>query len=924
MRASKVLESAVLSCLLGACGGSSGGGGLAAHAGQDQVVAPAALVVLDGSGSTGPSGQELEYQWSQASGTPVTLNGANTARATFVAPSSEGALVFALRVRSGPIVSAPAEVRVVVDARANNRPPLVNAGRDQIAYRRAQVILQGSGWDPEGKPLTFRWTQVGGPAVTLQNPDAAVTSFAAPNAVALLELELAASDGVHTATDRVLVDVRNRAPVLAAPAISPAQPRTLDDLTVTATATDPDGDPLTFSYQWRRNSLALAGRTAATLPHTETTKGDVISVEVAVSDGIATVRGQASTTILDTPASIQFTAPTTVAHCGTMAFTATASDPDGDPTGAFRILHGPNGMTITEAGALSWTACLPMFDTSLDVSWSVGLTLQPTVTATRSVRVTDPARNYPLRRTGTVIDGNRPVAFQIGDFDGDGTVETLTATASSVSIVAREGTGYQQQWVYPFELPGGPISAATARDINNDNRQEIFVATGGRVFRLDGVTRRVAGVFELGTRAPCTRLELADLTANGDFELVCLSRDRFSVSNGRLLVLDAATFALRHESALLPLGQSIAIGNVDSDPALEIVTSGGHVFDGTTFASKYFYSLGFGVRVDTGNVDGVGPEEIIGTSGTKITAFRASPPSPLWEHTAANDVFTLLVTDVDGDGSAEVLTGDRSNVIGYRYNPTQRNFVGYFSVVAQGEVEAIAVGDVDRDLAVEYVWNAFTPFDGSYFTVAGGTTVAVRYRSPPPSFDDGFVGGQFARISPTQTGLVFGVSTTNRSRDGSRVILLDPVSGAQRVTRELGSNWLGQLALAVTDYDRDSVDEVFVASAEIRDGYFTAHNIATDLAEWTSAPNVGMGAAVVAADVNADTFADLISVTDRGYVEIFDVRNNAKLWQSTTIGAGRDVVFVDLDGDSQPELVAATANGLFVYGREPGTPITYL
>ena len=68
-----------------------------AHAGADRTVDPGAAVTLNGSG-TDSDGTIQSYAWSQVSGTSVTLQNASTARASFTAPATPGALVFRLTV----------------------------------------------------------------------------------------------------------------------------------------------------------------------------------------------------------------------------------------------------------------------------------------------------------------------------------------------------------------------------------------------------------------------------------------------------------------------------------------------------------------------------------------------------------------------------------------------------------------------------------------------------------------------------------------------------------------------------------------------------------------------------------------------------------------------------------------------------------
>ena len=94
-------------------------GGLSADAGDDQTVAEGVVVTLDGSRSTGPSGQPsaaLSYAWAQTAGSPtVTLTGAGTVGPSFTAPqvATTTTLTFTLTVTTGG-VSASDTVRVTV------------------------------------------------------------------------------------------------------------------------------------------------------------------------------------------------------------------------------------------------------------------------------------------------------------------------------------------------------------------------------------------------------------------------------------------------------------------------------------------------------------------------------------------------------------------------------------------------------------------------------------------------------------------------------------------------------------------------------------------------------------------------------------------------------------------------------------------
>ncbi len=67
----------------------------------------------------------------------------------------------------------------------SNNPPVADAGLDQAVAEGAFVILDGTGsFDSDLDPLTYTWTQTGGPQVVLSDPAAASPSFNRPHRTA--------------------------------------------------------------------------------------------------------------------------------------------------------------------------------------------------------------------------------------------------------------------------------------------------------------------------------------------------------------------------------------------------------------------------------------------------------------------------------------------------------------------------------------------------------------------------------------------------------------------------------------------------------------------------------------------------------------------------------------------------------------------
>ncbi|OGR04132.1 MAG: hypothetical protein A2511_11050 [Deltaproteobacteria bacterium RIFOXYD12_FULL_50_9] len=153
-----------------------------ASAGPDQAVKGCDTVILNGTGSADLDGSIISYQWQQISGAPVVLADAESAVASFVAPK-EGSMVAALSFRLTIIdsVGLMAQSECLVNIVADQSPPVVDAGPDQIVREGEMVVLNGAGSAIAVGESTKIWAQVSGdPSVSLSNQGTIETSFSAP------------------------------------------------------------------------------------------------------------------------------------------------------------------------------------------------------------------------------------------------------------------------------------------------------------------------------------------------------------------------------------------------------------------------------------------------------------------------------------------------------------------------------------------------------------------------------------------------------------------------------------------------------------------------------------------------------------------------------------------------------------------------
>ncbi|MEO8425117.1 MAG: LamG-like jellyroll fold domain-containing protein, partial [Actinomycetota bacterium] len=128
----------------------------------------------------------------------------------------------------------------------------------------------------------------------------------------------------------------NTAPVVDSVVINQATPRTNDTLTVTVTSHDPEGNPVTYAYQWTNNGTDISGANSATLDLATPGNGDkddVIRARVTASDASLT-----SSPVTSAPVTVLNTVPTATVSLddhtpgtnATLTATATAADDDGD------------------------------------------------------------------------------------------------------------------------------------------------------------------------------------------------------------------------------------------------------------------------------------------------------------------------------------------------------------------------------------------------------------------------------------------------------------------------------------------------------------------------------------------------------------------------------------------------------------------
>ncbi len=233
-----------------------------ANAGADvNLTLPANSTQLNGNGSSDADGSIASYSWARVSG-PTQFTLSNSAIVNpLLSNLAQGSYVFRLTVTDNKGATATDDLTINVNA-APNQTPVANAGADvNLVLPANSTQLNGNGSsDPDGTVTGYNWAKVSGPTQFTLSNSAIVNPLLSNLAQGSYVFRLTVTDNRGaTATDDITINVT--AAANQAPTVNAGTPQTItlpvNSVTVTATASDPDGS--IASYIWTKVSGPAAG-----------------------------------------------------------------------------------------------------------------------------------------------------------------------------------------------------------------------------------------------------------------------------------------------------------------------------------------------------------------------------------------------------------------------------------------------------------------------------------------------------------------------------------------------------------------------------------------------------------------------------------------------------------------------------------------
>ncbi|MFZ5469810.1 MAG: Kelch repeat-containing protein [Myxococcota bacterium] len=223
------------------------------------------------------------------------------------------------------------------DAPGTNRAPVLSAIGNRTVVEGANLSFTVTATDPDGDALTFSASNL--PSGATFNPATRAFSWTpAVGQAGVYSVTISVSDGVLSDSETFSMTVTAAPPPNRPPVLDSIGNRTVVEsstLSFAATATDPDGDALTFSASNLPSGATFNPATRAFSWTPSVGQAGVYSVTISVSDGVLSDAETFSITVTAAPPNnrppvLGPIGERTVVEGATLTFVVTASDPDGD------------------------------------------------------------------------------------------------------------------------------------------------------------------------------------------------------------------------------------------------------------------------------------------------------------------------------------------------------------------------------------------------------------------------------------------------------------------------------------------------------------------------------------------------------------------------------------------------------------------
>ncbi len=412
------------------------------------------------------------------------------------------------------------------------------------------------------------------------------------------------------------------------------------------------------------------------------------------------------------------------------------------------VYFGAVKATITSASATSLTATVPTGATYQPISVLnivtnlTGYSSKPfIITFINPYGTGIPPNFYKPKIDFITSVGPNDVA--IGDVDGDGKSDLLTANQTSTVSVLRNtsitGNIIPSSFAVKVDLITGsnPYSIATG-DVDRDGKPDIVVANANdktiSVLRNTSTTGSIttAAKIDFATGSFPTSVAIGDVDGDGKPDIVVANASSGTVSvflnTSTPGIIDASSFAAKVDFTAGFYPYCVAVGDVDGDGKPDLVTANQNgnnisVLRNTStsgiisFQTKVDFPVGDVPRsVAMGDIDGDGKPDLVvaNYNSNSLSVLRNTSTTgsisvdAKVDFTTGKSPISVAIGDVDGDGMPDLVTANNSTPYSMS---VLRNTSTSGNISAAAKVDftpgtapiSVAIGDVDGDGIPEIV-----------------------------------------------------------------------------------------------------------------------------------------------------------------------------------------------------------------------------
>ena len=386
-----------------------------------------------------------------------------------------------------------------------NNAPTAEAGPDLNVDEGGSVTLQGSGSDDDGDNITYAWSQSPDtPVVTFDDINSATPVVTAPSVTAntTITLTLTVRDGDVPATDTMVLTIRDTTAANLRPTVSVGPDQTVREgaaVSMPWTATDPDGDNITYSWSQSpaQPAITLNSRdsspTTFTAPPVDADTQFTFTLEVTAGPHI--VEDSLTVTVKNNrPPTAEAGPDLNVDEGGSVTLQGSGSDDDGDDI-TYAWSQDP---LLTFDNSSSATPSVTASSVTADTRITLTLTVRDgdvpaTDTMVLAIRDTTAANLRPTVSVGpdqTVREG-AAVSMPWTAFDPDGDnityswsqspaqpAITLNSRDSSPTTFTAPPVDADTQFTFTLEVTAGPHTAEDSLTVTVKNNRPPVVDAG--------------------------------------------------------------------------------------------------------------------------------------------------------------------------------------------------------------------------------------------------------------------------------------------------------------------------------------------------------------------------------------------------------------------------------------------------------------